>query len=432
MPDSLAAAFEAQIMDHRLLPVESNWADELVFPNYDGLSIRNLAHTVVRLLDGKPSTTRLGGSPLDERVWGQLWGQAKRIVLFVSDGMGWRLLQEIIAADPATAQIVADLTGDGTLTPITSIAPSTTAAALPCIWTGAGPIATGMAGTRLFLREFSVLANMLHYTPMAGRHRTDVLEEWGLDFSTFIPISTLGEELALRRIESYAVLQKDLFGSGLSKLMHRGITGAVRHYGYTDLWVTLRELLRGTRGKRCFINVYWSGVDGSSHLYGTVTEQSVTEIRRQLADLRDVMLSDGVADGRTLLMLAADHGHSPVANVVDMSAHPVLLDALRCGMGGDSRFTHLYLRDGMRERVMAYVESHFADSIVALDTAEAIRAGLFGSDPCYPEAVARLGDVTLIAREGTLISTKSTPGSLSRHAGLSAREMLVPLLMHLL
>ncbi len=431
MPDPLAAAFELQIMDHRPLPIESAWADEIVFPYYDGLSIRNLAHTAVRLLDGKPSTTRLGSSPLDERVWGSLWGKAKRIVLFVSDGMGWRLLQEIAAADPATAQIVADLTGDGTLTPITSIAPSTTAAALPCIWTGAGPIATGMAGTRLFLREFSVMANMLHYSPQNGRHRADVLEEWGLDFSTFIPVSTLGEELAARYIDSYALLQKDLFGSGLSKLMHRGITGAVRHYGYTDLWVTLRDLLRETRGKRCFINVYWSGVDGSSHLYGTVTEQSVTEIRRQLADLRDVLLSDGISDGHTLLMLVADHGHSPVSNVLDMSAHPAFMDALRCSMGGDSRFTHLYLRDGMREQVLAYMREHFADSVVALDTAEAIRAGLFGPDPCYSEAVARLGDVTLIAREGTLISTKSTPGSLSRHAGMSAREMLVPLLMQL-
>ncbi|HML23204.1 MAG TPA: alkaline phosphatase family protein [Aggregatilinea sp.] len=431
MEHPLAAAFETQIMNHRLLPIESPWADEIVFPYYEGLSIRNLAHTAIRLLDGKPSTARLGSSPLDGRLWEPLWGQAKRVVLFISDGMGWRLLQEIVASDPEAAQIVADLTGNGTLTPITSITPSTTAAALPCIWTGSGPIGNGMTGTRLFLREFSVLADMLHYSPMNGRHRSDVLEEWGLDFSTFIPVSTLGEELAARHIESYALLQKDLFGSGLSKLMHRGITGAVKHYGYTDLWVTLRDLLRETRGKRCFINVYWSGVDGSSHLYGTVTEQSVTEIRRQLADLRDVLLADGISDGHTLMMLVADHGHSAVKNVIDLTAHPVLLDMLRCGLGGDSRLTHLYLRDGMRDAAMAYVREHFADSVVALDTSDAIRAGLFGPDPCYPEAAARLGDVTLIAREGTIVSTKASPGSLSRHAGMSAREMLVPLMMQL-
>jgi hypothetical protein len=46
---ALAAALEQAILEHRLMPISSAWADEIVFPYYDGLSIRNLAHTVVRL-----------------------------------------------------------------------------------------------------------------------------------------------------------------------------------------------------------------------------------------------------------------------------------------------------------------------------------------------------------------------------------------------
>ena len=129
VPDLQAALIEQQILAHRPFTVSVPWADEIVYPYYDGLSIRNLAHTVVRLLDGKPSSTWLGSSPLDGRLWEHLWGQAKRIVLFISDGLGWRLLQEIVSADTDTAQIVADLTGDGTLTPLTSVVPSTTAPA---------------------------------------------------------------------------------------------------------------------------------------------------------------------------------------------------------------------------------------------------------------------------------------------------------------
>jgi len=365
-------------------------------------------------------------------LWEHLWGQAKRIVLFISDGLGWRLLREIVVTDPDTTQIVADLTGDGTLTPLTSVAPSTTAVAMPSIWTGAAPIATGLVGTRLFLREFGVMADMLRYAPLRGRHRADVLEEWGLDFETFMPVPTLGEELAARRIESTVVLQKDLFGSGLSRLMHRGVSNVVRHYGYTDLWITLRDLLRATRKQRCFINVYWGAVDGASHLYGTVTEQTVTEVRRQLADLRGALLADGVADGRTLFMLVADHGHSPVSDAVVLRDHPALMDTLRCPPGGDSRFAHLYLRHDTRAEAQAYVAEQFPDRLLALDTAAAIRAGLFGTDRIYPEAVARLGDLTLVAREGTMGVEQVRSEPLSKHAGLSAREMLVPLLMRLI
>jgi hypothetical protein len=428
---SLAAALEQTILDHRLLPLICPWADEIVFPSYDGLSIRNLAHTVVRLLVTTPTTNGLGTAPLDTRLWEHMVGEVRRVVLFLTDGLGWRLLQDILAQDPATAQIVADLVGDGTLTPLTSVAPSTTAAALPCLWTGASPAATGMVGTILFLREFGTLASLLHYRPVCGKHRPEVLEDWGMDFETFLPVETLGETLEARQIPAYALLQKDLAGTGLSRIMHRGVHRTIRHFGYTDLWIALRDLLHKTRRNRCFVSIYWGAVDGVSHLFGTVTEQSINEIRRQLADLRDTLLAKGVGDKRTLFILAADHGHTPTPDHVDLSAHPLLIEAQRCGMGGEGRFTYLYLRNDYRQAVMDYITGHLGDKIAAVLPSEALAAGLFGPEHPYAESGARLGDLLLIARQGVAISQelRRMPGPVSRHGGLSAQEMLVPLLM---
>lgn len=431
MSSELARQLEHTILAHRLMPVDAAWADEIVFPSYDGLSICNLAPTVVRLLDTRAPAPPAGCGPLDSRLWEHLQGQVKRVVLFLSDGLGWRLLQEIAAEDATAAQALADLTGDGTLTPITSIAPSTTAAALPSIWTGAPPASTGMLGTRLFLREFSTLVSMLHYVPVSGRHRSDVLEDWGLDMEAFMPVTTLGETLRHRRVPSYLLLQKDLLGSGLSRIMHRGIQHITRHFGYTDMWISLRNLLRQTRGTRCFVTVYWGAVDGISHLYGTVTEESITEIRRQLCDLRDVVLNAEASDRRTLFMLVADHGHTPVPDYVSVADHPPLAEALRCGLGGEGRFAHLYLRHDYRQQVADYLRDHFADRLAPLVPSEALCAGLFGRQPPHPETGARLGDLSVIAREGWHIGdrTRAPFGSVSRHGGLSAREMLVPLLM---
>lgn len=431
---SLAGELEQRILDHRLVDLPVTWADEVVFPYYDGLSIRNLAHTAMRLLMGRTPTGYLGSAPLDDRLWSSYQGQARRVILFISDGLGWRLLNEIMAEDAATAQIMADMVGDGALVPITSIAPSTTAAALPSIWTGAPAATTGMVGTRIMLRELGLLASLLFYRPLAGKHRYDVLEEWGLDFDTFLSAQTLGEALTQRQIPSYVLLQKDLFNSGLSRLMHRGIRHNVRHIGYTDLWITLRDLLRQTRRNRCFVNIYWSAVDGVSHLYGTVTEQSVTEIRRQMGDLRDVLLAEGVGDDRTVFLLAADHGHIPVPQHIDLNQHPPLADALHCGPGGEARFTYLYLRHQHYADALDYVREHLGECVAAVDAPAMLAAGLFGTDEPHPEAGARLGDLLLVARAGYSIienaAHKRPP--LSKHGGLSDREMLVPLLVRAL
>jgi len=431
---TLAAELERQILSYRPLALDVPWADEVVFPYYAGLSIRNLAHTVVRLIGGPDVNGRLGQSPLDARLWAHLRERVRRVVLFVTDGLGWRLLQTLLAEDSATAQAVADLVGEGTLTPLTSVMPSTTAAALPSLWAGAGPVATGMVGTRLLLREFGVLASLLHYRPLVGKHRDEVLEEWGLDLEKFLPLETVAEALAARDVPTYVLLQKDLYGSGLSRVMHRGVRQVTRHYGYTDLWVELRHLLHSTRRNRCFVNIYWGAVDGISHLFGTVTEQTITEVRRQLQDLRDVLLGDGVGDRRTLFMLVADHGHAPVREYLDLSQHPPVMEALRCGLGGEGRLAHLYLRHDFRQVVCAYLAERFSGQVATLAPADALAAGLYGPEAIYSETGPRLGDLTLIAREGIVIGERPHPGNgaLSRHGGLSAREMLVPLLMRLL
>lgn len=434
MTASLVADLEQTILDHRPLSIDAEWAGEMVFPYYAGLSICNLAHTVARLLITKPPESGLGTNPLDPRLWEPYWGTTRRVVLFITDGLGWRLLNDILAEDDEAAQAAADLTGEGTLTPLTSIAPSTTAAALPAIWTGSGPAATGLVGNKLFLREFGVLASMLHYRPLQGRHYADVLADWGLDFDTFLPPPTLSETLADCQIPTYLLLQKSLMRSGLSRLMHRGVQYHKRHFGYNDLWIELRDLLRQTRRNRCFVSVYWSAVDGISHLHGSATEQAITEIRRQLVDLRATLLTDKVADQRTLFMLAADHGHIVVPDYVDLSDHPPVMEALRCQPGGDARFGHLYLRHDYRSQVHDHIADQLGDRLATFNPADALAAGLFGPEPPYAETAARLGDLSLIARAGVNFGVNARPPSIpcSRHGGFSDREMLVPLLVRLL
>jgi hypothetical protein len=175
-------------------------------------------------------------------------------------------------------------------------------------------------------------------------------------------------------------------------------------------------------------------VDGISHLFGAVTEETITEIRRQLADLRDTLAADRVGDGHALFMLASDHGHTSTPEYVDTTAHAPLVEALRCGLGGEGRFALLYLRHDYREQVTGYLSTHLANSVTAVVPSEALRAGLFGPEAPYAETGPRLGDLAVIARQGVTLGERPLKPtmSLSRHGGLSDREMLVPLLMRVL
>ena len=63
-----AAALETRIRANRLMDLSATcpWADEIVFPAYDGLSILNVTHAAAGLL----GVTLPGSAPLRDEVWG--------------------------------------------------------------------------------------------------------------------------------------------------------------------------------------------------------------------------------------------------------------------------------------------------------------------------------------------------------------------------
>jgi hypothetical protein len=92
------------------------------------------------------------------------------------------------------------------------------------------------------------------------------------------------------------------------------------------------------------------------------------------------------------------------------------------------------LRYDYRQQVIDYFKTYFSEQVTTLIPSEALQAGLFGLETPCRETAARLGDLTVIARANTNVGGRPIrPNSpVSRHGGLSDREMLVPLLMRLL
>lgn len=426
---AIASQLETRIRANRLA-LPAAWSDEIVLPYYDGLSLLNVPPTILSLL-GASST---GVRGLDEAVWGgnSPNGNVQRVVLFLTDGLGYLWLRQLLQADPELAEIVGELTEGRGLVPLTSIAPSTTAVALPTLWTGVPSAVHGMVGTWLFLRQFSMMGDMLKFKPVAGVHRNEIFGEWGMEPEKFLPVPTLPERLAEAGIPTHLLLPKELLNTGLSRIMHRGVAHHHVHGGYSDFWLRLQEVLAMTQGQRAYVNIYWPAIDTLSHAYGAHTSYLHTEVKFQLSRLRDVLNDPAIRDGQTLFILMADHGHHDAKQMVllgqDALIDPVY-DAMRGLPGGESRFAYLYLRAGKKQQVIDTIETHFADTLTWMDSEDALARGLFGPGIAYHETIHRLGDLIVLPRlNWQLRKAERKSEAISRHGGLSDWEMLIPFL----
>lgn len=423
---NVATQIENTIRGCRPLDLPVPWQNELIFPHFHGLSIFNVAQTITDLF-ALPSD-----SPLDPIIWdGEPVDRTiDRVVMIITDGLGYKLLNAFIEDDEDLHNAVNDLTDGRGPVPITSVVPSTTAVALPTLWTAQMPSTHGMLGTILFLRECAVLTNMLAYKGMASAEPPDAISTWGFPAEDFVSLPSLGQLLNTANIPTHLLLDKALLGSGLSKIMHRGIDNRHIHVGLNDIWLRLRDVLKETAGQRCFVNTYWPAVDSLSHLYGMWSPYLRDEVKRQMISMRDVITSPDVSDGRTLVMILADHGHLDISGPIQLDQDKRLKpihDAMRFPFSGDKRFSQIYLRDGHKQRVFEILQRDFSEHLTWIGPDDALRHGLFGTGPTHLEYFHRVGDLAIIARLGTCLydSFRDRPPK-SAHGGLSDWEMLVP------
>ncbi|MCA9896188.1 MAG: alkaline phosphatase family protein, partial [Anaerolineae bacterium] len=317
--------------------------------------------------------------------------------------------------------------------PLTSVAPTSTAIALTSLWTGGTPGQTGLLGTTMHLREYSVVSSLLRFNPLPGKHMPEALVNWGMEPENFVPMPGLAEHLAKNGIPTYQVQDRLLMGTGLSRILHRGVTEGYTHCSSSDMPLRLHDALRETRGHHCYVGVYWPGVDSIAHVFGAHNKYTHQEIKTQLAMLTDVLASPDVQDGHTLVMVLADHGEYDAPNKIDIATHPdaaPIYAGSAHGLSGDKRLGILHVRSGHADAVKATIDEYFSHALTYVDSAEALAAGFYGPQPHAPGTAHRAGDLIIIPRQGWLIEDSSI-GKLdlvSWHGGLSEWEMLIPLL----
>ena len=328
--------------------------------------------------------------------------EARQVVLLVLDGLGWRQLEPRRHLAPALASGVGG--------PITSVAPSTTAAALTSLTTGLPPAVHGVVGYRVAQPEG--ILNILTWRVGPGDARRQVPAARFQPFPVFP---------GLREDGPVPVVSRADYGPTGFSAAH--LAGSVLHGWHTPsgLVVEVRRLLEGGAP---FVYAYYDGIDRTSHVTG-LGEHYDAELRaadRLVADLLE-SLPPGAA-----LVVTADHGQVEVGPAIEVLGGDVMEGVTL--LSGEGRFRWLHARPGATEDVAAAAEGAYGHVAWVRTFEQIVEEGWIGGEPA-PAVRDRLGDVALVPFEPTAFLDPADTGEqrlVGRHGSLTEDEMLVPLL----
>jgi predicted AlkP superfamily pyrophosphatase or phosphodiesterase len=398
---------------------------DFVFPQYGGASLLNLPVTVCQLLGAPP----LGAGPLYPEYLGDLGKDIQRVLVLVIDGLGWQRFRGLLERGDT---VWSRLAGEGRFSPLTSVVPSTTSAALTTLWTGASPAEHGILGYELWLREFGIVSNMIVQSAITAPNDPEGLRRSGFDPNTFLTVPRLGPHLRGYGVQVSSFMPLPLARSGLSN-MHLPEVTLVPYRSPVDLSYTLSDYLESQASARSYTYVYWEELDTLAHVYGPQDTRIDAEFAL-FSQAFETLFLKRVHPGilkNTLLILTADHGlvYTKANPDFDLNNHPDFARMLHLPPTGENRFAYLYIRPGMDEAVQAYIHRAWPGKFDLVSSAEALQAGLFGPpERASVQTPNRLGDRICVARgDHYLWWSQKENRMLGRHGGLSPAEMLVPL-----
>ncbi len=399
---------------------------EGVAPHFQGLGIGNVARSLLEALDVDAGGALPALAP--DLLPPEQVEDVARVLLLVVDGLGWHALRDHVTM--GGSGFLSRITREGVAGPMTSVLPSTTATALPTLYTGLAPATHGWTAPWAWWPERDEVVNLLRFrTASTGQDLT----EQGVDPRDLLPHPTLGARAVDAGVGCRVVTRDEHVGSPLTEALH-GDADVVGYRDLPELAAATREALDEAGGPGLVI-AYWDGVDVVGHAQGPRSDAF-----REAIGFLDAGLMEGLGnvleDPGTLVVATADHGMVPTPPPlhVNLSHHGELLAALRAPPTGDGRVRFLHVEAGREEEVRGYVEDRFPHGAAVRTQEELLARGIYGPDAAAEGVRGRYGDLALMARGGRTLGVRYGEHGPSRlkghHGGLGEEEMLVPLLGH--
>lgn len=384
-----------------------------MWPDFDGGSIVDLMDSVLRSRGGHAARAGL----CDVDVSG--WHEARTVVLLVLDGVGMAQL-DLLPEDSFLRRHCAHV--------LTSVFPSTTAAAITTFMTARAPAVHGLTGWHVRFDEPGLDGRVLAILPVTPRGLRDASELTLAPDDVLERVCRTPSMFASLPGDSYVVSPIDIVDSPFN-LRHSAGARRIGHDGLPDMLDQIGRALRAP-SPPSYLYGYWPDFDHCAHQRGAASDEA-----RALLRAADVALGCWVqAQSRrdTLLLVTADHGFidGPPQRLIEMEDFPLLADCLAGPLSGERRAVFCHVKPG-RVRDFERALQTLDHACTVWRSADLQAAGRFGPGTPHPKLLSRIGDFTLEMRDNwTLRDTM--PGERGHrlvgvHGGTHADEMRVPL-----
>jgi hypothetical protein len=381
-------------------------------PDYEGGSIVNLMRS---LGDACGAPDPLPYAPLRDPIVSRC-GTARTIVLLVIDGLGYNYLRENGGGGALHGHLHSRLT---------SVFPSTTASAVTTYLSGLAPQQHGLTGWHMYFSELDAIAAVLPLKPRGAG-------EFDAPAGT-LPRRLFGHAPFVDRIPRRAAIisPQSIAGSEFN-LYHSGRATMRGYKTLAELFGQIEAEIRDG-GESAYLYAYYPELDSLAHVHGIGSPR----VAAQFAALDETFgaFLDAISGSDTTVLACADHGFidSPPERQIDLEQHPDLAATLSRPLCGERRVTYCYVKPELRPRFEAYVRDTFGNCMDLFPSGLMLEQGWFGPGEADPRLASRIGDYVLVMRENwTLkdwVEGEKRYRQLGVHAGVSADEMFVPLVL---
>ena len=343
--------------------------------------------------------TDYAGLPVVDKA---LASNPKNVVVWILDGLGLDLFHKILPPKAFLKYHIKD--------EISSVFPPTTTAATTTYYCGLPPAVHGWIG----------------WAPYFPEYQRSIQLFTGLDDYTHEPTGVNPFQKL-----PYGHIFDRIRAAAPAVSCHEVFPNKIRANGVDTFEEQCQHILKYSQcGGSHFILAYWPEPDHTCHINGTYDDSVKKLVRHMNHEIHKLCrkLKD------TLLIISADHGHVPVSDIFYNDTCPDITDCLRVPLNLDDRVNAIFLKDGKEDDFLKAYDTYLNSDFMLLKSDEALSKNLFGFGPLNPRIKDFIGDYLLIATGTRVLRQRvgdfvSGPAFKSSHAGLTKREMIVPLFL---
>ncbi len=343
---------------------------------------------------------------------GRLQG-ARNIVLLIIDGLGYNYLM------PKGGSFIRS----GLIGSITSVFPPTTSASITSFMTAVAPQQHAVTGWFVQLKEVGVATTFL---PFHARMGSSAYSEHGVTFDMLLDTKGFSERI---KTQTFHVTHSKIVDSDYN----RSIARRAKRLGYATLDGFFRQVKKaiGANTKKKFIYAYWPTLDSLAHKNGIKSKAAADHFR----ELDRKMESFVRSLKNTTVIITADHGFidTTKSRVINLDRHPKLKECLSMPLSGEARLAYCYVHPSKAKQFESYVKRNLKHACDLVTSEQLVRRGYYGLGRPNPKLHDRIGDYVLVMKENYIIKDRLVHHEFEyhtgNHGGVSADEMLVPLIV---